>query len=94
MTYNLRLRRTILHLEQRLRIDGDTFIQKTPLSFRTARQIFNYIFTYRIRLEIAHIQGNVRISGPCSVIATECSKCAVNLPSRELTVHSLGITRV
>ena len=30
MTYNLRLRFTILHFEQRFRMDGETFMKITP----------------------------------------------------------------
>jgi hypothetical protein len=45
----LPLRLTILHLAQRFRIDGDTFM-KTPYNLLHS-QVFDYTQTYYIRLD-------------------------------------------
>jgi hypothetical protein len=52
MTYNLPLRRTILHLAQRFRMDGETFMISNLLTFTKAvlyDQSFNYILSLYIR---------------------------------------------
>ena len=86
------LRRTILHLAQRFRIDGETFMT-TPynLSFvlYLAKFLIIHVRLYFVQLtrNKARDHGTVRIRGFPSVTATECSKCAVNDPSADTTVH-------
>src|SRR6266508_2874797 len=95
------LRRTILHLAQRLRIDGETFMTILLINFHSLdSQVFNYTRSLLLRLDYTKFRTwwedhrTVRIRGFPSVTATECSKCAVNDPSAETTVHWSGRTRV
>jgi hypothetical protein len=90
----LPLRLTILHLAQRFRIDGETFIQQfsllTTILITTNSQGFNYTRSFIFRPEYADTalgHWTVRIRGSPSVTAIECSKCAVKDPSVDTTVH-------
>ena len=93
MIKTLPLRLTILHLAQRFRIDGETFIQYFSLLtaiFISNSQGFNYTRSFIFRPEYATIalgHWTVRIRGSPSVTAIECSKCAVRDPSADTTVH-------
>jgi hypothetical protein len=52
MTYNLPLRRTTLHLAQRFRMDGETFMISNLLTTSKTvsyGQSFNYILSFYIR---------------------------------------------
>src|SRR4030095_4289965 len=96
----LPLRRTILHLAQRFRIDGETFMSSNLLAnyWRpTNSQEFNYIRSSFFRPDYTQFRQchrTVRIRGSPSVTATVCSKCAVSDPSADTTVHWSGKTRV
>src|SRR5215211_4514093 len=102
MTNTMPLRRTIRHLAQRFRIDGETFITTLLTNFHSqCSQGFDYTRSSFIRLDytqccgpIGADHGTVRMRGSPSVTATECSKWAVNDPSAETTVHWSGRTRV
>ena len=93
MINTLPLRRTILHLAQRFRIDGETFMIKNLLAnhWRSLNsQEFNYIRSSFFRpdyTQFLQCQRTVRIRGSPSVTATECSKCAVSDLSADITVH-------
>lgn len=98
MMNNLRLRFTTLHFAQRFRMDGETFIIAILLNQHRwlPSQTLDYTFFYYIRPDLSHRpdQRTVRIRGSPSVTATECSKCAVNDPSADTTVHLSDRTRV
>ena len=53
MTYNTPLRRTILHLAQRFRMDGETFMISNLLAISTnavlSGQSFDYMLSFTIR---------------------------------------------
>ncbi len=92
MINNVPLRLTILHFAQRLRMDGDTFIIPQLLNKITwlPSQKLDYTIFSNFRPDCSFYrldQRTVRIRGSPSVTATECSKCAVNDPSVDTTVH-------
>jgi hypothetical protein len=76
MIYNLPLRLTILHLAQRLRMEGLTFMRTFSL-LRFFNQKLNYTYTFLFRpvsaLSLLSGYGTVRMRGSPSVTATECS---------------------
>jgi hypothetical protein len=87
MIYKRPFRLTTLHFEQRGLIDDDTFIVTFLTSFplaHSAQQSLDYTCP---SLSRPVFYGTVKIKGSPSVITTECSKCAVNEPSAEATVH-------
>src|SRR5512138_203617 len=96
MTYTMPLRRTIRHLAQRFRTDGETFMTILLANFHSLdSQVVDYTRSSCIRPGYTQSDhGTVRIRGFPSVTATECSKWAVNDPSAETTVHWSGRTRV
>ena len=51
MMNTLPLRLTILHLAQRFRIDGDTFMKKLLTTYYLHSQVFDYTQTFYIRLD-------------------------------------------
>jgi hypothetical protein len=87
----LPLRLTILHLAQRFRTDGETFMKRLLTNFRLLHsQVFDYTRSSFFRLDYTNSDNDhktVRSRGSPSVTAIECSKCAVNDPSAETTVH-------
>ena len=93
MINTLPLRRTILHLAQRFRIDGETFMSSNLLAnywLSINSQELNYIRSSFFRPDYTQSpqrHRTVRIRGSPSVTATECSKCAVSDPSAATTVH-------
>src|SRR5512133_3298753 len=96
MMNTLPLRLTILHLAQRFRTDGETFMIKLLTNLLDS-QVFNYTRSSIFRLDYTNSDydhGTVRRRGSPSVTATECSKWAVNDPSADTTVHWSGMTRV
>src|SRR6188474_3861448 len=103
ITNTMPLRRTILHLAQRFRIDGETFMTTLLTNFFHSlySQVFDYTRSSLLRPDYTKFtllrsrdHRTVRIRGFPSVTAIECSKCAVNDPSAETTVHWSGRTRV
>ena len=59
MTYTMPLRLTILHLAQRFRIDGETFMKKTPykLPITLDSQVFDYTRSSYFRLDYTNSDG-------------------------------------
>ena len=61
MTNTMPLRRTIRHLAQRFRIDGETFITALLTNFHSqCSQVFDYTRSSYIRLDYTHSQGFYR----------------------------------
>jgi hypothetical protein len=63
MTYNLPLRRTTLHLAQRFRMDGETFMNSNLLTTSYAvlyGQSFDYTLFYFIRPAIDEAASGVK----------------------------------
>jgi len=93
MMNTLPLRRTTLHLAQRFRIDGETFITKllltTPATQRVAKVWIIHVFRPFVQLMQNNTEDHwtVRMRGAPSVTAIVCSKCAVKDPSADTTVH-------
>jgi hypothetical protein len=58
MTYTMPLRRTIRHLAQRFRIDGETFITTLLAIFHSqCSQVFDYTRSSTIRLDYTQSQA-------------------------------------
>ena len=76
MMNTLPLRLTILHLAQRFRIDGETFMMTLLTNFPSLdSQVFDYTRSSLLRPDYTKHKdhGTVRIRGSPSVTATECS---------------------